>query len=351
MSPRKFIPVILSGGSGTRLWPLSTTDRPKQFLPLLGHQSLIQQTVERCAHPMFGRPILVSSSSHEHLVLEAMGAAAPADYLAILEPAARNTAPAIALAALAVEPDEVLLVMPSDHHVADVSAFHSAAAGAATLAADGHLATFGIVPTHPATGYGYVKKGEPLGEGFAVTAFVEKPDMNRAAELFGSGEYYWNGGIFAFRAGIYLEALGRFQPEMLRAARDAMEGADRVGNFIRPNQAAFASSPSDSIDYAVLERADTIAMVVADMGWSDVGNWNALHNVMAKDDYGNSVVGDGLLIDCGGTALWAGEMRVSILGVQDLAVIVSGNDLVILPRDRAEEVRTLHKQRATDASP
>lgn len=348
MSGPKLTPVILSGGSGTRLWPLSRPQRPKQFLPLIGNVSLIRQTLGRCLESsLFAPPLLVSGAEHAALIEEELRDAAP--FRAILEPCARNTAPAIALAALAAGPDAVLLVMPSDHFVGDVAGFHAAARNAATLAADGRLVTFGIKPAAPETRYGYVKRGAAIdGNGFAVERFVEKPDLGTAEDFLAEGGYYWNGGIFAFRASAYLEALGRFEPSMAAAATAAMDEAESDGAFIRPARNAFARSPSNSIDYSVMERADNIAMVEADMDWSDIGNWNALHEASAKDAAGNSVTGDVLLAECVGTTVHSDGLRVSALGLKDVAIIVSGRDVVVLPRARAEEVKRLCEARRNE---
>ncbi|HEY0625319.1 MAG TPA: sugar phosphate nucleotidyltransferase [Allosphingosinicella sp.] len=343
MSGDKLTPVILSGGSGTRLWPLSTSERPKQFLPLVGEEPLIRQTAERCSNPeLFEPPLIVSGATHEPLVEEAL---AWIDYRAILEPAPRNTAPAIALAALACAPDEILLVMPSDHYIGGPLGFVDAARRAARLAAEGRLVTFGLRPTAPETGYGYVKRGERIDEcGFAVERFVEKPDLPTAERFLADGSYYWNGGLFAFRAIVYLEALAAFEPAMLEAAVAAMQGARSEGRIIRPDQVSFERSPSNSIDYAVMEKAANVAVVEADMLWSDVGNWNALHQVSTHHG-DNSVGGDALLIECTGTMARSDGLRISALGVRDLVIVASGSDVIVLPRARAEEVKKLWEAR------
>ncbi|MFN3435544.1 MAG: mannose-1-phosphate guanylyltransferase, partial [Sphingomonas sp.] len=269
------VPVILSGGSGTRLWPMSRPEMPKQLLALTAEETMLQLTAKRAHGEAFAAPIVVANARHADHIDEQLAAAGAAPQAVILEPVARNTAPAIALAALAAQGEDALLVMPSDHVIADVAAFHAAIEAAMPLVAEGWLVTFGITPDAPETGYGWIKIGDVLAPGVhRVARFVEKPVRERAEEMLASGDHAWNGGIFLFRADIFLGALAAHAPGMLTATQDAMRGARREGVRIHPDADAFGASPSDSIDYAVMERAERVAVVPVSMGWSDVGSWD-----------------------------------------------------------------------------
>ena len=326
------VPVILSGGSGTRLWPMSREDRPKQFLPLTHERTMFQLTLDRVGTG-FADPLIVANARHAELIDEQLeGRTATL----ILEPAARNTAPAIALAALAAKPDDVLLVMPSDHLIADVQAFRVAIETALPLAERGWLATFGITPDAPETGYGYIAMGEEAGPGVRrVERFVEKPDRATAEAMLTQGGYVWNGGIFLFRADAYLRALESFAPAMLAATRAAMEGAVRTGYHVHPDADAFAASPADSIDYAVMEKADRVAVVPVAMGWSDIGSWDALHAI------GAGHVGDVLAIDTENCLLRSDGIRIAAVGVKDLIVVASGDSVLIVPRGQSQDVKRI----------
>ena len=339
---RTIVPVILSGGSGTRLWPMSRPERPKQFLALTAEATMLQLTAERTRHVMFGAPIVVANAAHAETVEEQLAAIEMAPAAVILEPLARNTAPAIALAALAVEdPAAAILVMPSDHAIADVDRFREAIDAALPMVESGWLVTFGITPDAPETGYGYIKIAEPLAPGVhRVDRFVEKPKRDVAEAMLASGDHAWNGGIFLFRADMFLEALAAHAPDMLGAAQRAMGGAKREGVRIHPDKQAFADSPSDSIDYAVMEKADRVAVVPVSMGWSDVGSWDALHALSACDEGGNSCRGDeALLIDTENCLVRSDHARVAMVGVKDLIVIASGRDVLILPRGQSQDVK------------
>lgn len=340
----KITPVILSGGAGTRLWPMSREDRPKQFLPLTADQTMFELTLARVADPArYDPPIIVSGAGHAALVDEQLGHPAAA---IILEPCARNTAPAIALAALAAAPQAVLLIMPSDHVIADGAAFEAAIAAALPLVGEGWFVTFGITPTGPETGYGYIAVGEALGDGVhKVARFVEKPDRARAEAMIAGGDHVWNGGIFLLRADMYLGALAVHAPEMLAAARAAMAGAARHGTHIHPDAAAFAACPSDSIDYAVMEKADRVAVVPVSMGWSDIGSWDALHDFGEKDESGNVIGGDVIALDTTNTLIRSDGLRISVSGVSDLIIIASGNDLMILPRGGSQAAKLIAGER------
>ena len=339
------IPVILSGGSGTRLWPESRPERPKQLLSLTAEETMLQLTARRTADSeRFARPIVVGNAAHAEMIeaqLENIGLGAQA---LILEPAGRNTAPAIALAALAAGGgDAPLLVMPSDHVIADPDAFRAAIHAALPLVEQGWLVTFGIAADSPETGYGWIKVGEAIGEGVhRVARFVEKPPLDAAEAMLASGDHAWNGGIFLFRADAFLEALGAHAPEILRAAQLAMAGARYQGTRIHPDEAAFAASPSDSIDYAVMEKAERVAVVPVSMGWSDVGSWDALHAISGYDSEGNACTGDVVLIDTHDSMIRAGAgKRVALVGVRDLIVVAHGDDVLILPRGRSQDVKKL----------
>lgn len=337
------VPVILSGGGGTRLWPLSTPIRPKQFLALTDDRTMFQLTLDRVsdAH-VFAAPIVVANAAHADLVDAQCGSH---DATVLLEPCARNTAPAIALAALAAtDPKAVLLVMPSDHVITDVAAFHAATVAALPLVEAGWMVTYGITPTGPETGYGYIQMGEALGCGLhKVTRFVEKPDLVRAEVMLAEGNHSWNGGIFLFRADAYLEALAMYAPEILAAAQKAMAAANREGNRITPDADAFAGCPSDSIDYAVMEKAERVAVVPVNMGWSDVGSWDALYDVNTKDAAANAVAGNARIDAASGNLIHADGIRVSIHGVDDLIVVANGREVMIMPRGSSQNVRNFAK--------
>ena len=346
------IPVILSGGGGTRLWPLSTPARPKQFLALTGHRSMFQLTLDRVSDPQnFAPPIIVANAAHADLVDEQC---ANDNAVVLLEPCARNTAPAIALAALAAnDPTAVLLVMPSDHVITDVAAFHAATQAALPLVEAGYMVTYGIAPTGPETGYGYIQMGRVLtdqafGGLQSVARFVEKPDAARAKAMLKQGNHSWNGGIFLFRADTYLQALAVHAPEMLNAAQSAMASANHNGNRITPGETAFAACPSDSIDYAVMEKAaketgGRVAVVPVNMGWSDVGSWDALYDLNAKDAATNAITGTVRIIEATGNLIHADGIRISIHGVDDLIVVANGSEVMIMPRGSSQKVRDFAK--------
>lgn len=337
---RHIIPVILSGGSGTRLWPMSTPARPKQFLALTGAQTMFQLTIERTRDASrFAPPVIVASVRHAELVEAQLAEIGVTPGAIILEPCARNTAPAIALAALEIG-DAPMLVMPSDHVIADRAAFMQAIDAALPLLDEGWLVTLGIAPTGPETGYGYIRSGEALTPGvLRVAHFVEKPDREHAEAMIASGDHFWNGGIFLFRADIFLGALAIHAPEMLAAARASLASASRAGKRIQPDEACFAASPADSIDYAVMEKAGRVAVVPVNMGWSDVGSWDALYELAAKDEAANSLKGDIRLFEASGNLIRSDGLRVSISGVTDLIVVASGNEVLILPRGSSQEVK------------
>jgi len=334
-------PVILCGGSGTRLWPRSRVSKPKPFLPLVGDTTLFQATLARCPNTGgFAPPVVVTGTAHlEHVEaqLEAGDGAS-----IIVEPAARSTAAAIALAALRLPEDAVMLVCPSDHHIGDPEAFANAACTAAELAQEGWLVSFGIEATAPETGFGYLKRGEPIGDkGFRTAQFVEKPDLERAQRFLDEGIYAWNGGIFAFRVSDFLKELETHRPAILAAVRKAVEQGQEDGRRFHPDPEAFAAVESESVDYAVMENTQRAAMVPADMAWSDIGNWQALHVARDRDENGNAVVGDVELVDCRNVLVDSDGPRVSVIGLEDVYIVVDGNDILVTTAAGAQKVGKL----------
>lgn len=336
---QRITPVILSGGGGTRLWPLSRPEKPKQLLALAAAETMLQVTAARVSDSgRYAPPIVIGSAAHA----DEIEAQVPGIGTLVLEPAGRNTAPAIALASLTVEPGALLLVMPSDHVITKERAFHAAIAAGLPLARDGWLVTFGISPTHADTGFGYIKLAEPVGEGVhRVERFIEKPPRDKAEAMLAEGGHAWNGGIFLFRADIFLGALASFAPDILAATQVAMRGADREGARIMPDRDAFLSSPSESIDYAVMEKASRVAVVPVDLGWSDVGSWDALYDLGPRDESENLAAGATQLLDTTGCLVRGEGVRVSTLGVSDLIVIATKDEVLILPRGRSQEVKRL----------
>ena len=342
---QSIIPVILSGGSGTRLWPMSTPETPKQMLALTAEETMLQLTALRTPGERFAAPIVVANARHADAIEEQLRIVAAGAQALILEPAGRNTAPAIALAALAAGGSQPLLVMPSDHVIADVDAFHAAIHAALPLVEQGWLVTFGISPDAPETGYGWIHIGEAIADGVhRVAKFVEKPPRDRAEAMLAAGDHVWNGGIFLFRADQFLGALSTYAPDMLHACQRAMDGARREGTRVYPDADAFATSPSESVDYAVMEKADRVAVVPVQMGWSDVGSWDALHAISDLDEAGNAhgaSQGTVIALETKGCLVRTDGIRVAMVGVEDLIVVASGNDVLILPRGRSQEVKKL----------
>lgn len=340
-------PVILCGGSGSRMWPLSRGGYPKQFLKLHGDQSLLQQTATRLKGVAgVAAPLLISNQEHRFLVAEQMRGAGMADARVVLEPMGRNTAPAVAAAALiALEgnPDAMLLVLPSDHVIVKTDIFKALVAQAAEIAAQGRLVTFGITPTEPHTGYGYIRRGDALsGDAFAVAAFVEKPDAARAAEFLASGDYYWNSGMFMFRADVYVREMAQYQPEMLASVQAAVSNGVRDLDFLRLDSAAFAACESDSIDYAVMEKTSHAAVIAAaDLGWSDIGSWSALREVTPQDEEGNSVLGDVMLDRVSGCYIRSESRMIAAIGVQDLVIVETADAVLVAHKDHVQDVKKI----------
>ncbi|WP_082453291.1 mannose-1-phosphate guanylyltransferase/mannose-6-phosphate isomerase [Sphingomonas sp. Leaf208] len=347
MTSKEIIPVILSGGSGTRLWPMSRPEIPKQMLALTASKTMLQLTASRASGEHFAAPIVVANARHADMVEQQLTEVGATLQALILEPTGRNTAPAIALAAIAAGgSSDALLVMPSDHVIADVTAFHAAIEAAMPLVMKGWLVTFGIAPDAPETGYGWIQIGDELQPRVnRVKRFVEKPPLDKAQSMLASGDHAWNGGIFLFLASAYLEALAQFDPGILTATQEAMLKARTEGSRIYPDAAAFAASPDSSIDYAVMEKADRVAVVPVAMGWNDVGSWDALYAISDTDGNGNAhrSHGDGnvLAIDTSNCFVSSDGVRFSLVGVDDLIVVASGNDVLIVPRGRSQEVKKL----------
>jgi mannose-1-phosphate guanylyltransferase/mannose-6-phosphate isomerase len=344
----KITPVILSGGMGTRLWPLSRELYPKQLLPLVGERTMLQETLHRLAGVDTAAPIIVCNEAHRFLVAEQLRQMGSKPQAILLEPVGRNTAPAIALAALKAEPDALLLVLPADHVIRDMKAFQAAIKVAAVSAQAGRMVTFGIVPTAPETGYGYIKKapsdGKAAAQGAAVhpiAQFVEKPTAERAQQFLADGNYFWNSGMFLFKASSYLKELQRFAPDIAAAAQAALTAAQPDLDFVRVDKAAFEACRSDSIDYAVMEKTADAVVVPLDAGWSDVGSWSSLQDALPGDANGNVTRGDVLHEDTVGCYLYSGSRLVSTVGLKDHVVVETKDAVLVAPKNRVQDVKAL----------
>ncbi|MFN0306250.1 MAG: mannose-1-phosphate guanylyltransferase/mannose-6-phosphate isomerase [Burkholderiales bacterium] len=339
-------PVILSGGSGSRLWPLSRTLLPKQFLPLVSDKTMLQETVLRVArNPDIERPIVVCNVEHRFLVAEQMRETSTPAHSIILEPEGRNTAPAVAVAALATvekDPDAILLVLPADHLIADVKAFAADIERARGLAKSGRLVTFGVRPDHPATGYGYIRRGaahDAVPESYKVAQFVEKPNASKAAEFVSSGEFYWNSGMFVLPARRYLEELERCRPDILAASKEAFKRAASDLDFCRLDAEAFKRCPSDSIDYAVMEKTSHASVVAASFDWNDIGSWSSLWETGAKDSAGNVKRGDVYLDGARDCYVRSESRLVAAVGVKDLVIVETDDAILVAHKDAAQNVK------------
>ncbi len=349
------VPVILSGGAGSRLWPLSRKLYPKQLLPLAGEQTMIQQTAERAASvPGCAHPIVVCNETHRFLVAEQFQAIEKAPAAIILEPIGRNTAPAVAVAALVAlrqqgdgseNTNPVLLVMPADHVIRDQAAFVAAVEAGERLAGQGHLVTFGIVPDRAETGYGYIRKAESVLDEASgaskVAEFVEKPDAATATRYFDGGNYLWNSGIFMFGAQRFLQELKWLAPTILEACEAAVAGAREDLDFLRLDAAAFESCPSDSIDYAVMEHTKDAVVIPLDAGWNDVGSWDALHDVAEKDAADNVISGDVISKDTRGSYIYSSGRLVATVGLDRHVVVETEDAVMVAPRSRVQDVKKL----------
>ena len=338
-------PVVLSGGAGTRLWPLSRELYPKQLLPLVGAYTMLQDTVRRLSGLNITAPIVVCNEAHRFMVAEQLRSiGAPAGSI-VLEPVGRNTAPAIALAALAATSrgsgDGLLLVLSADHVIHDLSAFHAAVGAAAVAARAGQLVTFGVVPHAPETGYGYIQRGAALAAGWRIARFVEKPERSVAEQFLAAGGYYWNSGMFMFSARRYLDELRRQAPDIATACELAFAKARRDLDFTRVDAAAFSACRPESIDYAVMEKTSDAVVVPLDAGWSDVGSWSSLQAASTADADGNVVHGDVLAEDTRNSFLYAESRLVAAVGLRDHVVVETKDAVLVAPRDRVQDVKLL----------
>lgn len=339
------IPVILAGGSGTRLWPLSRTSYPKQFVNLIGEQSLFGKTLDRLKSVTAANPIVVGNEDHRFLVAEQLRLGGFVDTSIILEPVGRNTAPAIALAALSSRQqgqDPLLLIAPSDHIIQNVPAFVEGVEAAKALARDGKIVTFGIKPTHADTGYGYIKKSG--NDDFAIDAFVEKPDKPTAEQFLASGEYLWNAGIFLFKASVFLDELAAAAPDILKACQKAWDSGSVDGEFVRPDKDAFITSPAESIDYAVMEKTTKAAVIPIDCAWSDLGSWDSIWSESTHDQDGNVTVGDVVTSDTENCYIRSNGRLLATLGCHDLIVVDTGDTVLVANKSHAQHIKSLVDQ-------
>ena len=339
------IPVILSGGAGSRLWPLSRRHYPKQLMPLLGGRTMLQETIRRLdGVEGLAQPIVVCNEQHRFMVAEQLREESIEPAAIILEPVGRNTAPAVAVAAVRAlldAKDAVLLVLPADHVIRDRDALHAAIGAGAALAEEGKLVTFGIVPDAPETGYGYIRAENSGAEASAIVEFVEKPDTERARQYLASGDYLWNSGMFMFGAARYLDELRAQSPAMVDACQASLDGAQKDLDFLRLDVAAFEACPSDSIDYAVMEKTADGVVVPLAAGWNDVGSWSALHEVSEKDPDDNVLVGDVVVEDTRNCYLYSSGRLVTAVGLTDCVVIETPDAVLVSPRDRVQDVKKL----------
>ncbi len=336
-------PIIMAGGAGSRLWPLSRQLNPKQFLKLCSDTTLLQQTLSRLNGLDTAPPSILCNENHRFMVAEQLRQLSFHDAEILLEPVGRNTAPAIALAALSATRnghDPVLLVLASDHFISDQPAFQQAVLKAEKLAERNNLVTFGIVPTQPEAGYGYIQRGDALRqEGYDVARFVEKPDAVTAQAYLDSGDYYWNSGMFMFKASVYLAALAEFQPDILDACKTALEKGQQDMDFVRVDAAAFAQCPEKSIDYAVMEKTSAAAVVPLDAGWSDIGSWSALWEIGDKDADGNVCKGDVLAQDTRNSLIYAEHKLVATVGVENLVVVETKDAVLVAHKEKVQDVK------------
>ena len=338
------IPIILSGGAGTRLWPLSWGDHPKQFIPLISDKTMIQETLLRLDGLEIGNPIISCGESHRFLVAQQIGEITNKKLTFLLEPMAKNTAPAIAAACCAAmkqDKDAVVVVLPSDHVIADVKAFQNAVKVAALNAEKGALVTFGIVPTFPATGYGYVKAAGAETDGaFTLERFVEKPCLEKAQEYLASGEYAWNSGMFVFKASSFLEELKTHNPEMAALSIEAFEKASVETDFIRLDKDSFGKIKGDSIDYAVMEKTSKGKVVKLNAGWDDVGSWSALYDISKKDGNMNVIKGDDVIVlDTTSSYIRGGKRTIATIGFDDVVIVDSDDALLVAAKGKIQDVK------------
>jgi mannose-1-phosphate guanylyltransferase/mannose-1-phosphate guanylyltransferase/mannose-6-phosphate isomerase len=344
-------PIILSGGSGSRLWPLSRQLRPKQFLPIVDERTLFQNTLQRLQGiPDINLPLVVCNEEHRFMVVEQLCTLGLAHQGIILEPVVRNTAPAIALAALHLQTqgkvDTLMLVLPADHVIQNKAAFHHAVQQAAQAAREGYLVTFGIVPQTPETGYGYIRQGTAIDglSAYKVAAFVEKPDQVTATDYLASGEYLWNSGMFLFRADLFLAEMAQYQPTLLATCEQALTQLSQDMDFIRLDTVAFTACPSISVDYAVMEKTRNAVVVPLDVGWNDVGVWSAVWDIGQKDEDNNVLRGDTLLHNAHRNLVYTEQRLVALVGVENLVVVDTKDSLLVAHRDQVQDVKKIVEQ-------
>jgi mannose-1-phosphate guanylyltransferase / mannose-6-phosphate isomerase len=343
-------PVILSGGAGTRLWPMSRAVRPKQLLALASANTMLQDTVARVAGKGFAPPTIVCNAEHRFMIAEQMRAIGATPQAIMLEPVPRNTAPAITVAALLLherDPDAIMLVLPSDHVIENVAAFHAAVNTAVAAAERGAMVTFGIPPSRPDTGYGYICRGAELADVpgcYRIDRFVEKPDQATAASYLASGTYAWNSGMFLFSVQGFLAEVSRLKPDMLECCRQALAEAKMDLDFLRLAREPFASAEAISVDYAVMEQTDKGVIVPADLGWSDVGSWSALWEIGAHDEHGNITAGDVITLDVENSYIRGDGNLIAVIGVSDLVVVATGDVVLVVPKDRDQDVKKIVEQ-------
>ncbi|UTV30467.1 mannose-1-phosphate guanylyltransferase/mannose-6-phosphate isomerase [Photobacterium atrarenae] len=340
------IPVILAGGSGTRLWPLSRAHYPKQFLSLTEEKTMLQATIARLADMDTGTPIILCNETNRFLVAEQLREYGQLGQI-ILEPVSRNTAPAIALAALAAQAehsDPLLLVLAADHVIQDPLAFQQVLTAAIPAASSGKFVTFGIVPTCPHTGYGYIKQGKPLDDGYRVSQFVEKPDQATAQDYLNTGGYLWNSGMFMFRASRYLKELAQHRPAIYEVCQAAFQNSREDLDFIRIQNDIFSQCPDESIDYAVMEHTTDSVVFPLDAGWSDIGSWSSLWDIHPKDENGNAVIGDALLHESQNSLVYSEHRLIATIGLDNMVVVDTKDAILIARKDKVQDVKTVVEQ-------
>jgi len=343
--------VIMAGGSGTRLWPLSRAAHPKQFLKLHGQETMLQGTFNRLSGLDINSSVTICNEEHRFFVAEQLRQIDKLDSI-ILEPFGRNTAPAIALAAFSsLSDDPLMLVLSADHVIDDEEAFVKKVMDAVPLAQSGNLVSFGIIPNEPNTGYGYIKKGISKGDGFIVDSFVEKPSIELAKEYFNSSDYLWNSGMFLFKASAYLEELQIHRSDIYEACKLSIMNTSQDGDFIRIDESAFSKCPSDSIDYSVMEKTDKAVVIPMDIGWNDIGSWSALWDISEKDINGNAIHGDVILDETNNSYIRSDNKLIAVLGVDDLVIVDTKDVLVVANKNSVQNIKTIVQQLKHESRP